>query len=146
MTNFPEYIECDITMVSIESSASRQNVMLRIVDHQGEGHHLLAESVGYFSLETMRLRNIVETVSLYDSVDFHENTSEVEEKIFYLLQGRQPEDKDRGVLFNVVSKLMNDIAHGRKVLLEIVSLYGADLLLLAEKVSIIKPDSRPIES
>lgn len=140
MRNFAQYIECHITTVSIDSLRDRQNVTLTIVDHQGGIHDLIAESVDYFALDAMRLRNIIETISLYDNVNFAAYAAEIRKKIFYLLQGRELDDKDEGVLSGMISKLAEDIACGRKVLLEIVSLYGADLLLLSEKVSVVKHD------
>ncbi len=140
MINFPEYIECELVAVSVDSVADRQDVLFKIIDHQEKEHRILARSVKYFSLEAMRLRNVIENVSLYNAIDSQCDRSEVEEKIFFLLQGRGREEKDKGLLFDVISRLSEDIAHGRMVLLEIVALYGADILLLGEEISITKQD------
>lgn len=136
MRDFTKYIECELTAVSIGESADGQNVTLTILDHTGTANYFIARGVKYFALEQMLLRNYVEQIHLYDNSNLDENVDEVRKMLFYLLQGRELKEGEQNPVERVSAELMEEIRAGKKIFLEISSLYGANVLMIADQLDI----------
>lgn len=130
--NLANLYECDIVAVAILTHGPARDVVFTIIDHEGLEHRLIAKSVEHFSLDQMRLQNLIENVSVYDN----RHQDDLEPKILSLLQGRTRLEKDKtdGRLNTAVGHLAGKIANGTAKLMEINTLYGLEALMIADDV------------
>ena len=136
VVNFDNFLECEFDSVSVISTSEGSGVLIRILDHEKKRWELTASSVCYFVLNGMCLQNVIERIWICDASNLVETFEVVREKIFFLLQGRYPEAKDELVLKDVIEGILKRIMASQCLMLEITPVYGAYVLLIANRVSL----------
>ncbi len=127
--NFDAFVECKINTVSVVETTEGDNVLIYIIDHENNQWLLTASTVSDLLLNEMRLQNIIDRINLFDK----NNIEDVREKIFYLLRGRNSENKEE-LAWEGVEKVVKNTQASKSVFLEIEAVYGAYVLLIAKDI------------
>jgi hypothetical protein len=132
MNNLELLVEATINGVFTDPVRKEVRIQLTSAWDPRERMQFLASGVDDFFASEMRLSNVVEGVTLHDAAGIDTDSAKVAQRLFLMMRGRQPEEGE--LEWDILLGKMERIRHGEFVLLDIESLYGADLLILASKI------------
>lgn len=120
-------------LVSIKTSIANRCVELSVSDHQDNNWVVCADGVDDFLVSEMRLTNIIDKTVL---VGGQEDVSDsVKERVYYLMRGEFPVARDFD--WAPFREKIKSIQRGELFFFEMVPVYGAHVIVIAERVSLV---------
>lgn len=96
---------------------------------------IVATGVVDFLVNEMRLSNIIDRVSRFDSISAKEAEDEIARRVFFLMRGQEPKSSD--LTWPELHTKVAQIREGDLVLLEVEPVYGATILILATSLELV---------
>jgi hypothetical protein len=132
MSDWSEFVEGYLTGVVLRDKDKAVDIYLSDCSHRK--HTLTAFGVKEMRVWEMRQKNIIDRISLWNSSSCE---SEYQERISFLLYGEQSDKNRVSPLRKVaVENAIQSIRDGSMILMEIEPVYGALVLIQAERVTI----------
>lgn len=134
MLDFSKFVEGHLIGVKVYQAEKRAALCLR--EATGKSWVLTATDVFEFMILQMCMQNIIDRISLWDS-----SSDEVDYrgKLFSLIHGKFVEEKDN-LHSPLIDQKIEMIRRGDAVLVELEPVYGALVLILARKVSLVEDE------
>lgn len=131
-----ELVECEIDSISFLTNTYGRQLKIGIKTHTRGRVVMVAEAVESFLLESMRERNYIDSVKIFDRKNIVMENERATNGIFYLLQHRSIEETDLKIFGSVIAEEIDAILNGFKILVQIDALYGADMIFIAKSLKI----------
>lgn len=128
MVEWSTFVEGKTTGVVLRDDGATVDILL--INRSGDAYKLVATGVEQMVVIEMRLQNIIDRISIWDSSS---NVVDFEERLRLLLHGSQQEDVRYAA---AVTGALESLRQGRTKFLEIEPVYGALVLLIASEVKL----------
>lgn len=119
-------------LIGIKVYQTDKVVVLSLQEPAGKGWMLTATEVSEFMVLQMRMQNIIDRVSFWNTTS---NDIDYRSKLYSLIHGKYVEGKD-DLNSPVITKAVETIRRGDAVLIELEPVYGAHVLILAKEASL----------
>lgn len=125
-----KFIEGYLTGIAVDQLEKK--IELSLQEPTGRCWVLTATNVSEFMVLQMRMQNIIDRISIWDSSS---SDTDYRDKVFCLFHGKFANEKDD---FNspLISRTIEAIKHGNEILLELDPVYGAIVLMLIKQKNI----------
>ena len=130
MVDFDRFVEGHIT--TIETNDQAKSVCIEITDRYGKKARLVASGVREVVAIEMRLQNIIDRISVWNSAS---KDSLYRESLHLLICGTLSVRSD-DLNSPIIDTVVDSIKRGELIFLEIEPVYGALILLTGKEVSI----------
>lgn len=120
------------TIEALHVNAEAKEILIEITSAFGcaKKHKISAVEVEDFFVRSMRLSNIVEKVSIYNSINALKNQEEVLRIIFILLREKEPSMND--LEWPILKEKLVKIINGECCILMLKPIYGAEIIISAK--------------
>ena len=130
MGGWESLVEATIDAVHVDSANKEVRIEVTCAWEGKDRMRIVATGVDDFVVNEMRLSNIVDRVSRFDAHAIKDEGAEVARRLFFLMRGKEPGPSD--LEWPALREKLARIQAGALGLLEVESVYGATVLVLAE--------------
>ncbi|KPC54578.1 hypothetical protein [Amantichitinum ursilacus] len=133
MDDWDVLTEATIDAIRIEST--KQEIRIDVTCRwEGEKRRqIVAQGVDDFVVDDMRLLNIIDRAARLDASGGQE--TETARRLFFMMRGREPDTSD--LQWPVLQEKLDRIRTGALFFMELEPVYGATVLVLAERVQLL---------
>lgn len=128
-------VESQIRALSISSAEPHPDVSIEIVCRAQQRWRLTATHVTHLLASEIRLQNIVDDVTLVDSAHLGAEEGDTRAAIYFLIHGCEAEAGEQ-LTTQAIDEVISAISRSQSQLLLIRAVYGATVVLLADKVTL----------
>ncbi len=132
--NLDLFVESTITAIKLDHADSRMEIEVKAPWGRQEQLRIVALGIDRLLMHEVRLYNIIERVNIFDANDFSDHRSEVAGRLFFLMRGRDPIDPEQE--WPLLDEALSLLRSQKRVLMEIESVYGASILVLAKDIQV----------
>lgn len=128
-------VESTIDAIYVDSLNKEIRIEMTCAWEDKDRKRIVASGVDDFVVNEMRLSNIVDRVSFFNSDNVEEKSTEIAKRLFFLMRGENPNPSD--LEWPPLNKKLSCIRDGALSLLEIEPVYGATVMILAKDISLL---------
>jgi hypothetical protein len=140
MDEWDALIEATIDAIRVELATKEIRIDVTCMWQGEKRKQIVATGVDDFVVNEMRLSNIIDRVTRFAACGAAEEESETAKRLFFMMRGREPDSND--LKWPVLIEKLACIRDGTLALMEIESVYGATVIVLAQNFQLESIDDQ----
>lgn len=130
MDNLASLVESTIDGVKIDTLNKKVIIDIAYATSEQGRVRIIATDVDDFAMSEMRLSNVIDRVTIFDSGNFSGRDLDLSRRLFFLIRGRDPIQSE--LEWDVLKRKTDCVRDGELTFMEIEPVYGASIKILAK--------------